>query len=62
MLVLPLIAGTILEPVDDSDQLFNRFLVGELPFFCAGRFGVPQDTCLAVTAGPGDERSGTAAK
>ena len=40
MLVLPLIAGTILEPVDDSDQLFNRFFVGELPFFCAGRFGV----------------------
>ena len=46
----------VLEPVDETDELFDRFFVGLLALFRAGQFGVAQNAGPTVAAGPGDQR------
>src|SRR5256885_16368173 len=46
----------VLEPVNETYELFDGFFVGAFAFIGAGQFRVAQNTRLTVTAGPGDQR------
>src|SRR6266487_2626893 len=52
----------VLEPVDETRELFDGFFVGSFALFAAGQFRVAQNAGLTVAAGPGNQRRRTGGK
>ena len=48
MPIFALILGSVLEPGHKPRQLFDRFLVGLLTFFCSGQFGRSQHATASI--------------
>src|SRR5438093_2737118 len=62
MAVAAPIFRAVFEPVDETRELFDGFLVGKFALFGAGQFRVAQNARLTVAAGPGYQRRWTGCK
>ena len=62
MMIAARVHRALAEPRDESDQLFDGFLVRFATLLGTGEFGIPEHPGFGITAGPGDDCGGTSGK